>query len=335
MTDIERSGTRSWRRSGGLWGGGWSLCCRGRGCGVGSHPSAKCAEGWGRSTGAASSRMALRLETCGRVAGGGGRRRRVSMGLARALDLDRPEPAPDAVRSSSRMRWRSWPPRSRRRECCNRSWCGPAGFAGSQRSGRWRTVGPAVTPPEGVPRETTLHPDSGRAAFSRVEDGGEDDDPGDREAGLGAAGGGDDAGGEPAAAGPECLDQAQAFAKLSTDFKLTQEDIGKRVGVSREQVSNYLRLLKLPPEVQVALRKKELTYSHARLLLALEDDDPDHESGADGDRQEDVGGAAARTGDGQSHLPQEIPRSAEAGRSAVGGSECEGGSSGRWRRCWG
>jgi ParB family transcriptional regulator, chromosome partitioning protein len=70
----------------------------------------------------------------------------------------------------------------------------------------------------------------------------------------------------------ECLDQAQAFSKLSTDFNLTQEDIGKRVGVSREQVSNYLRLLKLPPEVQGALRKKELTYSHARLLLALDDD---------------------------------------------------------------
>ncbi len=70
----------------------------------------------------------------------------------------------------------------------------------------------------------------------------------------------------------ECVDQAQAFSKLSTEFNLTQEEIGKRVGVSREQVSNYLRLLKLPPEVQMALRKKELTYSHARLLLALDDD---------------------------------------------------------------
>ncbi len=69
-----------------------------------------------------------------------------------------------------------------------------------------------------------------------------------------------------------CLDQAVAFAKLSTDFNLTQEEIGKRVGVSREQVSNYLRLLKLPLEVLNALRNKDLTYSHARLLLALEDD---------------------------------------------------------------
>ncbi|MGA3088661.1 MAG: ParB/RepB/Spo0J family partition protein [Terriglobales bacterium] len=70
----------------------------------------------------------------------------------------------------------------------------------------------------------------------------------------------------------DCLDQAVAFAKLSTDFHLTQEEIGKRVGVSREQVSNYLRLLKLPPEVLTALRNKHLTYSHARLLLALRDD---------------------------------------------------------------
>jgi ParB family transcriptional regulator, chromosome partitioning protein len=69
-----------------------------------------------------------------------------------------------------------------------------------------------------------------------------------------------------------CLEQAVAFAKLSTDFNLTQEAIGKRVGVSREQVSNYLRLLRLPLEVLNALRNKELTYSHARLLLSLGDE---------------------------------------------------------------
>jgi ParB family chromosome partitioning protein len=70
----------------------------------------------------------------------------------------------------------------------------------------------------------------------------------------------------------DCLEQAQAFANLSTEFRLTQEEIGKRVGVSREQVSNYLRLLKLPPTVLEALQKKDLTYSHARLLLSLRDD---------------------------------------------------------------
>jgi len=70
----------------------------------------------------------------------------------------------------------------------------------------------------------------------------------------------------------DCLDQATAFAKLSTVFNMTQEEIGKRVGVSREQVSNFLRLLKLPSEVQSALRRKDLSYSHARLLLSLGDE---------------------------------------------------------------
>ncbi len=70
----------------------------------------------------------------------------------------------------------------------------------------------------------------------------------------------------------DCLEQAAAFAHLSTDFNLTQEEIGKRVGVSREQVANYLRLLKLPPTVIGSLRKKELTFSHARLLLSLQDE---------------------------------------------------------------
>ena len=69
-----------------------------------------------------------------------------------------------------------------------------------------------------------------------------------------------------------CLEQAAAFAKLSLQFHLTQEEIGKRVGISREQVTNFLRLLKLPAEVQTALRQKELTYSHARLLLSLRDE---------------------------------------------------------------
>ncbi len=69
-----------------------------------------------------------------------------------------------------------------------------------------------------------------------------------------------------------CLDQATAFAKLSKEFGMTQEEIGKRVGVSREQVSNYLRLLKLPAEVRNAVRSNGLTYTHARLLLSLEDE---------------------------------------------------------------
>jgi len=68
-----------------------------------------------------------------------------------------------------------------------------------------------------------------------------------------------------------CVEQAEAFANLSTEFKLTQEEIGKRAGVSRETVSNYMRLLTLPEGVIGALQKGRLTYSHARVLLQLRD----------------------------------------------------------------
>ena len=68
-----------------------------------------------------------------------------------------------------------------------------------------------------------------------------------------------------------CLEQAEAFAKLSRDFGLTQEEIGKRVGVSRESVSNYMRILKLPKAVQQYLGSGELGFSEARVLLQLVD----------------------------------------------------------------
>jgi len=69
-----------------------------------------------------------------------------------------------------------------------------------------------------------------------------------------------------------CMEQAEAFANLSTRFKLTQEEIGTRAGVSREKVSNFMRLLTLPEGVIGALQKGRLTYSHARVLLTLRDD---------------------------------------------------------------
>jgi ParB family chromosome partitioning protein len=68
-----------------------------------------------------------------------------------------------------------------------------------------------------------------------------------------------------------CVEQAEAFANLSTEFKLTQEQIGARAGISRESVSNYMRLLTLPEGVIGALQKGRLTYSHARTLLRLTD----------------------------------------------------------------
>jgi ParB family transcriptional regulator, chromosome partitioning protein len=68
-----------------------------------------------------------------------------------------------------------------------------------------------------------------------------------------------------------CIEQAAAFANLSKDFNLTQEEIGKRAGISREQVSNYMRLLSLSDDIIGALQKGKLTYSHARVLLQLRD----------------------------------------------------------------
>jgi len=68
-----------------------------------------------------------------------------------------------------------------------------------------------------------------------------------------------------------CLDQAEAFARLSRDFGLTQEEIGKRTGCDRSSVSNYMRLLKLPGVVQSMLRSGELDFSGARVLLTVQD----------------------------------------------------------------
>jgi ParB family transcriptional regulator, chromosome partitioning protein len=68
-----------------------------------------------------------------------------------------------------------------------------------------------------------------------------------------------------------CMDLARAYIMLSQDFGLTQEQIGARVGVSRESVSNYMRLSKLPDIAQSYLQNGTLSFSHARLLLNLDD----------------------------------------------------------------
>jgi ParB family chromosome partitioning protein len=67
-----------------------------------------------------------------------------------------------------------------------------------------------------------------------------------------------------------CLEQAEAFRVLSTQFKLTQVQIADRIGVSRETVSNYMRLLRLPEKVMGYMLEERLSFSDARLILALE-----------------------------------------------------------------
>ena len=70
-----------------------------------------------------------------------------------------------------------------------------------------------------------------------------------------------------------CLEQANAFARLSREFGLTQEQIGQRTGCSRESVSNYMRLLKLPDVVQQYLTDGLLGFSEARVLLQIANPD--------------------------------------------------------------
>jgi ParB family chromosome partitioning protein len=66
------------------------------------------------------------------------------------------------------------------------------------------------------------------------------------------------------------MEQARAYQRLSHDFHLTQEQMATRTGKDRASVSNFLRLLKLPPAVQQNVEAGEITFGHARALLALE-----------------------------------------------------------------
>ncbi len=66
------------------------------------------------------------------------------------------------------------------------------------------------------------------------------------------------------------LEQAAAFQRLSDEFGLTQEEIAARVGKSRPEVTNTLRLLKLEPEVKRLLNEGKLTGGHGRALVSLD-----------------------------------------------------------------
>lgn len=67
------------------------------------------------------------------------------------------------------------------------------------------------------------------------------------------------------------VDRAKAFKRLTDEFGLKHADIGKRVGKSREYVSNTLRILSLPQEMQDSLQQGNITEGHTRPLLMLQD----------------------------------------------------------------
>ena len=66
------------------------------------------------------------------------------------------------------------------------------------------------------------------------------------------------------------IEIALSFKKLIEQYNLTQEQLSERVGKKRTTVANYLRLLKLPAEVQIGLRDKMIDMGHARALLSVE-----------------------------------------------------------------
>ena len=66
------------------------------------------------------------------------------------------------------------------------------------------------------------------------------------------------------------IEIALAFRKLIDQYKLTQERLSERIGKNRATIANFLRLLKLPAEVQLGLRDKAVDMGHARALLTIE-----------------------------------------------------------------
>jgi ParB family chromosome partitioning protein len=66
------------------------------------------------------------------------------------------------------------------------------------------------------------------------------------------------------------MEQARAYQRLSQDFQLTQEQMATRTGKERASVANFLRLLKLPEAVQQKVESGDLSFGHARTLLALD-----------------------------------------------------------------
>ncbi len=69
------------------------------------------------------------------------------------------------------------------------------------------------------------------------------------------------------------LEIAHSYQRLLAECDLKQEQLGERVGKNRTTVNNYLRLLKLPPDIQAGLRDNRISMGHARAIINVEDID--------------------------------------------------------------
>lgn len=70
----------------------------------------------------------------------------------------------------------------------------------------------------------------------------------------------------------DAIEVAISYQRLIDECNLTQEALGERVGKNRSTITNYLRLLKLPAQIQKALMDKVLTMGHARAIINIEDE---------------------------------------------------------------
>lgn len=69
------------------------------------------------------------------------------------------------------------------------------------------------------------------------------------------------------------IEVAISYRRLIDECNLTQDALGERIGKSRTNGTNYLRLLKLPAEIQLSLRERKISMGHARALVGLEDEE--------------------------------------------------------------
>lgn len=67
------------------------------------------------------------------------------------------------------------------------------------------------------------------------------------------------------------IEVAISYQRLIDECSLTQDGLSERVGKKRTTVSNYLRLLKLPAQIQLAIRDKKISMGHARAIISIED----------------------------------------------------------------
>ncbi|WP_127715489.1 ParB/RepB/Spo0J family partition protein [Halobacteriovorax sp. HLS] len=68
-----------------------------------------------------------------------------------------------------------------------------------------------------------------------------------------------------------CVEEALAYYQLMDEYKLTQEEVGKKLGKERSTVANFLRILKLPRDVIELLQKELLSFGHAKVLASEKD----------------------------------------------------------------